>query len=66
MAFTQADIDTLKAAIIDRKGARSITFSDRSVTFDSIDDMLKLLSVMRGEVAGTSRTRFAATTKGTG
>lgn len=64
MAWTASDIETLKAAILARKGARSITFSDRSVTFDSIDDMLKLLSVMQGEVAGTSRTRYAATSKG--
>lgn len=65
MAWTQADIDALKAAIVDRKGARSITFSDQSVTFDSIDDMLKLLAVMEGQVAGgASRTRYAATSKG--
>lgn len=65
MAWTQADVDTLKQAIIDRKGARSITFSDQSVTFESFDDMLKLLSVMQAEVAGgTSRTRYAATSKG--
>lgn len=67
MAWTQSDIDTLKAAIISRQGARSITFSDQSVTFDSIDDMLKLLAVMAAEVAGastSSRTRYAATSKG--
>lgn len=64
MPWTQADIDTLKAAILARNGARSITFSDQSVTFDSIDDMLKLLSVMQGEVGTRSRTRYAATSKG--
>lgn len=64
MAWTQADIDLLKDALRDRKGARSITFSDQSVTFDSIDDMLKLLAVMQGEVTGGSRTRYAATRKG--
>jgi hypothetical protein len=69
MAWTQADIDTIKQAILDRKGARSIQFSDQLVTFDSIDDMLKLLAVMQQEVnaaAGTStRMRLAATSKGT-
>jgi hypothetical protein len=64
MAWTQADIDTLKQALIDRKGARSIAFSDQVVTFDSIDDMLKLLSVMTGEATGGSRTRYAQTRKG--
>lgn len=68
MAFTQADIDTLKSALISRKGAKVVQFSDQSVTFDSVDDMLKLLSVMQQEVSTTagnaSRTRFAATSKG--
>jgi len=65
MAWTQADIDTLKAAILARRGARSIAFADQVVTFDSIDDMLKLLAVMTAEVSTTStRTRFAATSKG--
>ena len=64
MPWTQTDVDTLKQAIIDRKGAKSIAFSDQVVTFESFDDMLKLLSVMQREVNGTSRTRYAATSKG--
>lgn len=69
MPWTQADIDTLKAAILARQGARSIAFEDQVITFDSIDDMLKLLAVMEAEVATSTglstRTRFAATSKGT-
>lgn len=64
MPWTQSDIDTLKTAILDRKGARTITFADQSVTFDSIKDMLDLLAVMQLEVTGGSRTRYAATSKG--
>jgi hypothetical protein len=64
MAWTQQDIDTLQQAVLDRKGARSITFSDQTVVFDSVDDMLKLLAVMQQQAAGTSRTRYAATSKG--
>lgn len=67
MAWTQADIDALQAAIAAGRGARSITFSDQSVTFNSIDDMLKLLATMQQAVAGetgASRSRFAATSKG--
>ena len=67
MPWTAADIDTLKQAIVDRKGARSITFSDQSVTFDGIDDMLTLLAVMQADIAvtaGRTRTRLAATSKG--
>ena len=69
MAYLQSDIDTLKAAILARGGARTIAFGDQSVSFDSIDDMLKLLAVMTAEVATVagatpSRTRYAATSKG--
>ncbi len=63
MPFTQSDIDLLRQAILDRKGARAIQFADQSITFDSIDDMLKLLSLMEQQVNG-SRTRLAATRKG--
>ena len=63
MAWTQSDIETLQQAILDRKGARTIQFSDQAVTFDSIDDMLKLLSIMGQQVNG-SRTRLGATRKG--
>ena len=67
MAWTQSDIDMLQAAIVSGKGAKSITFADQSITFHSIDEMLKLLATMRQEVnaaAGGSRTRLAATSKG--
>lgn len=67
MPWTQTDIDTLKAAIVAGKGARSITFADQSVTFHSLDEMLKLLAVMEQQVgagSGGSRTRLAATSKG--
>lgn len=64
MAWTQTDVDRLKQAIADGRGARSITFADQSVTFHSIDEMLKLLAVMQREVTGGSRTRYAATRKG--
>src|SRR5574341_1131655 len=63
MPWTSADVDTLKQAILDRKGARTIAFSDQTITFDSIDDMLKLLSVMQAEAAattGSTRSRVAA------
>jgi hypothetical protein len=68
MAWSQSDIDALKQAIADGKGARSITFGDQSVTFNSIADMLQLLAVMQADVNATAgaqtRTRFAATSKG--
>ena len=66
MAWTQTDVETLEQAIRDRKGARSIAFSDQVVTFESIKDMRDLLAEMRRAAAagGGSRTRYAATSKG--
>lgn len=67
MSWTAQDAETLRQAIRDRKGARSITFENQTVVFESIDDMLKLLSVMEAGLAastGTSKTRYVATSKG--
>lgn len=68
MAWTQADIDKLKRAIADGGALQSIQFADQTFTFRSIDEMLKLLSLMEQEAstaAGTSRAhRLAATSKG--
>ena len=49
MAWTQADIDALKTAIADGRGARSIAFGDQSVSFNT-SDMLALLAVMQQDV----------------
>jgi hypothetical protein len=71
MAFTAEDVEALERAIADGRGAKTMTFGDQSVTFNSIADMLALRDKMLGIVAaeeaaatGTSRTRFAATSKG--
>lgn len=66
MAFTQDDLDKLERAISDGRGARSMSFSDHSVTFNSINDMLKLRGVMQREIDGSTSTyRLAVTSKGT-
>ena len=66
MAFTQSDIDLLKAAIAAGRGARTIAFSDQSVTFNSIREMLELVAVMEQDVNKFTRRnyRVAATSKG--
>ena len=67
MAWTQADVEALEQSIASGLGAGQMTFSDQSVTFGSIADRLALLSTMRRAVmaaAGTSSTRYAATSKG--
>jgi len=66
VAFTSADIDALKRAIADGRGARTISFSDQSVTFNSISEMLNLLAVMQQDVNASTRQgyRVAAVSKG--
>jgi hypothetical protein len=68
MAWTQTDIDALKAAIAAGRGAKSIVFGDQTVTFHSVDEMRALLRMMQEDVssaASTPRTRYAAFDKGT-
>ncbi len=62
MAWSQTDIDALQKAIADGRGARSMAFGDQSVTFNSIDDMLKLLAVMQAQVSGTSQRTYRVAT----
>lgn len=66
MAWTQTDVDRLHTAISDGRGARTITFGDQTITFNSIPDMLQLLATMQAAVsaaADKTRTRYAATSK---
>jgi hypothetical protein len=68
MPWTQTDADNLRRAIADGRGARSMSFSDQTVVFNSIDEMLKLLAIMEAEIgnaAGTRKSyRVATTSKG--
>jgi hypothetical protein len=50
MAWTSADVDRLKAAIA--SGTRSVQYADKSVSYQSTEDMLKALQAMESEVAG--------------
>lgn len=68
MTWTQTDIELLETTIATKGFVRSIAFSDQSVQFASLDDMLRLLAYMRQSVntaAGRSNTRLASTSKGT-
>lgn len=68
MPFTQTDADNLRRAIADGRGARSMTFDNQTVVFNSLDEMIKLLAIMEaeaGNAAGTRRAyRVAVTSKG--
>lgn len=56
MAYTQDDIDTLRARLKAFAGVRATTFADQSTTFD-YDAAVKLLVVMELEVNGADATR---------
>jgi hypothetical protein len=66
--WIQADIDTLKAAL--KSGVLSVTYSgppSRSVTYQSLSEMRKLLAEMVADVAqqaGRASYRLAKTSKG--
>jgi hypothetical protein len=49
MAWTQADVDKLKAQIA--AGVTKVDYGDRSITYASISDMLEALGRMETEVA---------------
>lgn len=48
MAFTQEQYEALKAAVAE--GALSVRYADKSVTYRSLDEMLRLLKLMATEL----------------
>lgn len=71
MAITQSQYDAFEAAAVagyaSRQGAKSMTFSDQSVTFESWEEIWKWLAWMKAQIpvtGATVRTRYAATSKG--
>ena len=67
MAYTQADIDALDAEIAVVRTVKSTAMADQSTTFRDLSEMLTLRALMVQQLAttaGTSRTRYAATSKG--
>lgn len=65
MAWTQADLDKLDAAMASGAVIQRMRFADQEWEFRSADDMLKLRAVIAQAVAaGAGATRLAATSKG--
>lgn len=65
MAWTQAEIDTLKAAVA--SGVLTVTYDGpprRSITYQSLDAMRSLLSEMQRSVSTSPTTRYATVRKG--
>lgn len=66
-SYTAAQIAEFEQSLVDRKGVVTATFGDQQVQFASYSDALEFLREMRNAVAataGTSKTRYAATSKG--
>lgn len=64
MAFSQADIDELRAKMKAFAGIRATAIDNQSTTFD-YEAAERLLARMEREVNGTTtRTRYAAVSKG--
>lgn len=67
MAWSQADIDALKAAIA--SGTSSVSYAGppaRSITYQSLSEMLQVLAIMEQSVNSGVPYRLAATKKGFG
>lgn len=57
MAFSQADVDGLKATMA--KGVLRYRYEDgREVTYQSLDEMRRTLTIMEAEVAASSPTGY--------
>ncbi|MFZ1057692.1 MAG: hypothetical protein WAP47_00730 [Candidatus Rokuibacteriota bacterium] len=54
MAWTQTDIDALKAAI--KTGHRRVTYGDKTVEYQTMAEMIRLLALMEADVAATNGT----------
>jgi hypothetical protein len=52
MAFTQSDLDAINAAIA--SGSLSVSFSDRTITYRSINSLIKAKSHIAAELAASS------------
>lgn len=52
MAWTTSDLTALETAI--KGGVREVQYADRRVTYHSLDEMLRLLRVMKESIAGGS------------
>ena len=56
MAFTSDDLSALDAAI--KSGSRSVSHGGRTITYHSLEEMLKLRALMQAELSTGTRTSF--------
>ena len=54
-SYTQAQLDALRTAAA--KGVRKVEYDGQRVEYGSVDDMLKLISVIERDLSGNTTTR---------
>jgi uncharacterized FlgJ-related protein len=64
MAWTQTEIDSLKASIA--QGVLTVKFANREVTYRSLREMRETLAMMQADVASTTRPRAYVIRSGKG
>jgi hypothetical protein len=67
MAYTQSDLDAIDEEINGIRTVDSMTNGDRSTKFRSLDELYRERSRIAAAIAataGTTRTRYVATSKG--
>lgn len=52
MAYTQQQLDALEAAIAD--GALTVKYGDKQTTYRSLDEMIRIRDMMRGDLGLSS------------
>lgn len=52
MAWTSADLTAIETAI--KIGVRHVQYADHSVTYHSLDEMMRLREAMKNDVAATA------------
>lgn len=65
MAYTLEQYETLQAAIA--SGSNSVRYADKSVTYNSVDEMLRVLNLMKAELFPSTvpvRRKYASFDKG--
>jgi hypothetical protein len=64
MAFTQADLDAIDAAL--KRGESSVSFADRRVDYRSVEELLLVRELVSKSIAGRPKQTLVVASKGFG
>lgn len=62
MAYTQSDLDAVESAIA--RGEQTVQFADRTVTYRSVDQLLKAKADIQAALSSRTRTSLGVGNKG--